>query len=42
MYERLLYLYKEKMVTDIMLDVAVSKSWITAEQKIEILASVAA
>lgn len=40
MYERLLYLYKQKRLTDKMLEVALSKTWITDEEKVEILASV--
>ena len=41
MFERLKYLYEQKRLTDAQLEVAVSKSWITAEQKAEIIASVA-
>jgi len=42
MYERLLFLYKQKRLTDKMLEVAVSKTWISEEEKTEIIASVAA
>ncbi len=39
MYERLLFLYQQKRLTDAMLEVAVSKTWITDSQKTEIIAS---
>lgn len=39
MYERLLFLYQQKRLTEKMLEVAVSKTWITEEEKIEIIAS---
>ncbi|VUZ28547.1 Uncharacterised protein [Acetobacterium wieringae] len=42
MYERLLYLYQSGRLTAAQLDIAVSKGWITTEQKAEIIASVAA
>lgn len=37
MFERLSYLYKANGLTEKHLDVAVSKGWITAEEKIKIL-----
>lgn len=40
MYDRLLYLYQEKRVTESQLGIAVSKGWITTEQKTQIIASV--
>lgn len=40
MYERLKFLYEQKRLTDAMLEVAVSKTWITAEQKTEIIESI--
>lgn len=40
MYERLLYLYKQKRITDTMLEVAVSKTWITEDDKVKIMASI--
>ena len=42
MYERLKFLYEQKRLTDAMLEVAVSKTWITEEEKSEIIASVSA
>lgn len=36
MFERLNYLYHASKLTAEQLDIAVSKSWITAEQKAEI------
>lgn len=40
MFERLKFLYEQKRLTDAMLEVAVSKTWITAQEKAEIIASV--
>jgi len=40
MYERLKFLYEQKRLTDAMLEVAVSKTWITTEEKAGIIASV--
>lgn len=37
MFERLSYLYRAGKLTAEQLDIAVSKAWITAEQKTEIL-----
>lgn len=37
MFERLKYLYNSGKLTAEQLDIAVSKAWITAEQKAEIL-----
>lgn len=37
MYERLLYLFKDGRLTTKHLDVAVSKGWISEEQKTEII-----
>jgi hypothetical protein len=42
MKERLLALYQAGRLTEAMLDVAVTKGWITAEEKTEIIASVTA
>lgn len=39
MFERLNYLYKAGKLSDLQLDVAVSKGWITGNQKQEILAA---
>jgi len=39
MFERLQYLYEQKRLTDVQLGVAVSKTWITEEQKENIIAS---
>lgn len=39
MYERLLFLYQQKRLTDTMLEVAVSKTWITEDDKTKIIAS---
>ena len=40
--ERLKYLYQIGRVTAMQLEIAVSKGWITAEQKAEIISTVAA
>ena len=40
MYERIKSLYKQNRLTDEMLEVAVSKTWITPEEKIEIMTCV--
>lgn len=40
MYERLQYLYEQKRLTDVQLEVAVSKTWITESQKAEIISSI--
>lgn len=37
MFERLNYLYHAGKLTAVQLGIAVSKAWITAEQKIEII-----
>ncbi len=37
MFERLSYLYKENELTEKQLDIAVSKGWITAEEKMKII-----
>ncbi|MEA4805069.1 XkdX family protein [Acetobacterium wieringae] len=42
MYERLLYLYGQGRLTAAQLDIAVSKGWITEEEKAKIIASKAA
>ena len=42
MYERLKYLYQAGRLTEAQLDIAISKGWITTEQKAEIIASKAA
>lgn len=39
MYERLLFLFKQKRLNEEQLQVAVSKTWISEEQKQEIIAS---
>lgn len=39
MYERLLFLFKQERLNTEQLEVAVSKTWITEEQKQEIIAS---
>lgn len=39
MYERLLFLFKQGRLNEEQLSVAVSKGWITEEQKQEIIAS---
>ena len=40
MYERLKFLYEQKRLTDKMLDVAVSKTWITEKEKTDIITNV--
>lgn len=42
MYERLKYLYQSGRLNEAQLEIAVSKGWITTEQKAEIIASKAA
>ncbi len=39
MFERLNYLYKAGKLTDLQLDVAVSKGWISEDQKQQIVAA---
>lgn len=39
MYERLLFLFKQERLNEEQLEVAVSKTWISEEQKKEIIAS---
>lgn len=39
MYERLLFLFNQERLNIEQLEVAVSKTWITEEQKAEIIAS---
>lgn len=39
MYERLLYLYNQNRLNDEQLEVAVSKGWISKEEKSSIIAS---
>ena len=39
MYERLLFLFKQERLNEQQLEIAVSKIWITEEQKQEIIAS---
>lgn len=39
MYERLLFLFKQERLNENGLDMAISKGWITAEQKQEIITS---
>lgn len=39
MYERLLFLFKQGRLNEAQLEIAVSKNWISEEQKQEIIAS---
>lgn len=39
MYNRLLFLFKQERLNEQQLEIAVSKTWITEEQKQEIIAS---
>ena len=39
MFERLKFLFKQERLNEVQLEVAVSKGWITEEQKVEIIAS---
>lgn len=41
MFERLSYLYKAGKLTAVQLDIAISKGWITAEQKTTIVTAAA-
>lgn len=40
MYDRLLYLYQQKRINYAQLEVAVSKTWISEDDKAKIIASV--
>lgn len=42
MFERLMYLYSQERLTESGLVLAVSKGWITEEQRVEIIGSTAA